>query len=100
MQPVPPADGEPAPAAVPRAVVLAYRRRHLDLARRRTAAVPTTAIYSPRDGIVAWTNCVDEPGPGRENVAIDGPHSTMLANPATIRIVADRLARPDLTFQS
>ena len=57
--------------------------------------VPTTAIYSPRDGIVAWTSCVDEPGPGRENAAIDGPHSTMLANPATMRIVADRLARPD-----
>jgi alpha/beta hydrolase fold len=57
--------------------------------------VPTTAIYSPRDGIVAWTSCIDKPGSGRENVAIDGPHSTMLANPATIRIVADRLARPD-----
>ncbi|MBV8334733.1 MAG: alpha/beta hydrolase, partial [Alphaproteobacteria bacterium] len=25
--------------------------------------VPTTAIYTPRDGIVAWTSCVDEPGP-------------------------------------
>ena len=56
--------------------------------------VPTTAIYSPRDGIVAWRSCVDEPAPGRENIAIDGPHSTMLANPATLRIVAERLARP------
>ena len=57
--------------------------------------VPTTAIYSPRDGIVAWTSCIDEPAPGRENVAVAGAHSTMLANPATIRIVAECLARPD-----
>lgn len=57
--------------------------------------VPTTAIYSPCDGIVAWQSCFDHPAPGRENVAIEGPHSTMLSNPAAIRIVADRLARPE-----
>ena len=57
--------------------------------------VPTTAIYSPHDGIVAWTSCADDPGPGRESIAIDGPHSTMLGNPATLRIVAERLARRD-----
>jgi pimeloyl-ACP methyl ester carboxylesterase len=56
--------------------------------------VPTTAIYSPRDGIVAWTSCVDPPGPGSDNVAVNGRHSTMLSNPEAIRIVADRLARP------
>ncbi len=55
--------------------------------------VPTTAIYSPRDGVVAWVSCIDRPGPGRENIAIAGAHSTMLANPATIRAVAACLAR-------
>jgi len=55
--------------------------------------VPTTAIYSPRDGIVAWTSCINDPAPGRENAAIGGPHSTMLGNPATIRVVGDRLAQ-------
>jgi hypothetical protein len=82
---------------------LAYRALshwHLDdatVAARlcESPPVPTTAIYAPRDGIVAWTSCIDEPGPGRENVAVAGAHSTMLANPATIRIVAERLARPD-----
>jgi PGAP1-like protein len=57
--------------------------------------VPTTAIYSPRDGIIAWASCVDDPAPGRESIAIDGPHSTMLGNPAALRIVAERLARCD-----
>jgi pimeloyl-ACP methyl ester carboxylesterase len=62
--------------------------------------VRTTAIYSPRDGIVAWQSCIDEPAPGRENIAIEGRHSTMLGNPATLRIVADRLARPDPAGES
>jgi hypothetical protein len=56
--------------------------------------VPTTAIYSPRDGVVAWRSCLDEPGPNRENIAVDGAHTTMLANPRTLRIIAERLARP------
>jgi hypothetical protein len=56
--------------------------------------VPTTAIYSPSDGVVAWRSCVDMPGPNRENLAVDGAHSTMLANPRALRIVAKRLARP------
>lgn len=55
--------------------------------------VPTTAIYSPRDGVVAWSSCVDRPGQFRENVMVDGRHSTMLANPKAISIVAERLAR-------
>jgi len=54
--------------------------------------VPTTAIYSPRDGVVAWKSCMDAPGPNRENIAIDGAHTTMLANPRTLRIIAERLA--------
>ena len=57
--------------------------------------VPTTAIYSPCDGIVAWNSCIDEPGNGRENVAISGRHTTMLADPRTLRVVAERLAIGD-----
>ncbi len=54
--------------------------------------VPTTAIYSPRDGVVAWRSCVDAPGPNRENIAVEGAHTTMLANPETLRVIAERLA--------
>jgi hypothetical protein len=57
--------------------------------------VPTTAIYSRRDGVVAWQSCVDEPGPDRENVSVDGAHTTMLANAKTLRIIAERLALPE-----
>jgi pimeloyl-ACP methyl ester carboxylesterase len=55
--------------------------------------VPTTAIYTPRDGVVAWRSCIDIPGPDRENVAVDGPHTTMLANPRALRVIGERLAR-------
>jgi pimeloyl-ACP methyl ester carboxylesterase len=57
--------------------------------------VPTTAISSPKDGVVAWRSCVDTPGPDRENIAVDGAHTTMLANPKTLRIIAERLALPE-----
>jgi len=56
--------------------------------------VPTVAIYSPRDGVVAWRSCVDMPGLNRENVAVEGAHTTMLANPQALRIIAERLALP------
>ena len=54
--------------------------------------VPTAAIYSPRDGIVAWQSCIDAPAPRRQNIAVDGAHSTMMSNPATMRVIAERLA--------
>jgi pimeloyl-ACP methyl ester carboxylesterase len=56
--------------------------------------VPTTAIYTPTDGVVAWQSCIDEPGPDRENIAVDGPHTTMLVNPGALAVIAERLARP------
>jgi len=63
--------------------------------------VPTTAIYAPKDGVVAWRSCVDVPGPNRENVAIEGAHhTTMLANPRTLRVIAERLALPEPTLSS
>lgn len=57
--------------------------------------VPTIAIYSPRDGIVAWQSCIDEPGSDRESVAVEAAHSTMMSNTATFRVIAERLARPE-----
>ncbi|HWB48815.1 MAG TPA: alpha/beta fold hydrolase [Stellaceae bacterium] len=63
--------------------------------------VPTTAIYSPKDGVVAWRSCVDAPGHNRENIAIEGAHhTTMLANPRTLQVIAERLALPELTAGS
>jgi pimeloyl-ACP methyl ester carboxylesterase len=56
--------------------------------------VPTVAIYSPTDGVVAWRSCIDEPAPNRENIAVAGPHTTMLVNHQALRIIAERLALP------
>lgn len=79
-----------------RALAPLHSGEHL-LLERLTAPppVPTTAIYSPRDGVVAWKSCIDAPGPDRENIAVDGAHTTMLANPRTLRIIAERLALPE-----
>ena len=55
--------------------------------------VPTTAIYTPSDGVVAWRSCIDAPGLNRENIAVEGAHTTMLAHPRALHIIAERLAR-------
>src|SRR5574337_1978377 len=56
--------------------------------------VPTTSIYSPLDGIVAWRACLNEPGPQAEKVAVRASHLGIGNHPAAIWAVADRLAQP------
>jgi len=56
--------------------------------------VPSTAIYSRLDGIVAWGTCLDEPGPTAENIEVCASHTGMGVHPATIWAIADRLAQP------
>jgi hypothetical protein len=57
--------------------------------------VPTTSVYTRRDGIVHWSTCVIESGPRAENVEVHGSHCGLGFNPAVIMVVADRLAQPD-----
>jgi len=54
--------------------------------------VPTTAIVSRSDGIVAWQSCTQEPGPLRETIEVRSSHCGMGHHPAALLIVADRLA--------
>ena len=57
--------------------------------------VPTTSIYSRSDGVVAWQACThSRPRAGVEDIEVPGSHLGMAWNPATLRIVAERLARP------
>jgi hypothetical protein len=56
--------------------------------------VPSTAIYSKRDGIVHWRSCIDEPGPQHENIEVRCAHLGFGVDPATLWAVADRLAQP------
>jgi pimeloyl-ACP methyl ester carboxylesterase len=66
--------------------------------RRRLRApltVPTSALYSKTDGIVAWRSCIDDPGHERENIAIRASHCGIGHHPAALRVIADRLAQPE-----
>lgn len=56
--------------------------------------VPTTSIYSPLDGIVAWRTCLNEPAPQAENIAVAASHLGFGHHPAVVWAIADRLAQP------
>ena len=61
--------------------------------------VPSTAIYSRSDGVVAWHSCIDEEAPSSENVKVPGSHIGLLHNPAALYVVADRLAQAPGTHE-
>lgn len=81
----------------------AYRRRsYLHAAgrvptREQLAApigVPSTAVYSRRDGIVAWQACIAPETALHENVEVRCAHLGFGTDPATLWLIADRLAVP------
>jgi pimeloyl-ACP methyl ester carboxylesterase len=56
--------------------------------------VPSTAVYSRRDGIVDWRGCIDPPGARRQNIEVRCGHLGFGHDPATLWVIADRLALP------
>lgn len=78
------------------------RRRHLHAAGRVPAreqlaapiGVPSTAVFSGRDGIVAWQSCVGPETDLHENVEVQCAHLGFGSDPATLWLIADRLAVP------
>jgi len=79
-----------------------YRRRGADLdgieaqmaeRERVPIRVPVTAIYSRRDGVVAWRACIDRSTPDVEHVEVSAAHLGLGFHPEVYRVVADRLAR-------
>ena len=63
--------------------------------RRVPPPVPCTAIYTKSDGIVAWRCAMEDPAPNTENVEVRGSHTGLGINVRVLRVIADRLARPD-----
>lgn len=61
--------------------------------------VPSTAIYSREDGVVAWQNCVEPSGPETDNIEVHGSHCGLGVNPAVLYAVADRLAQGEGAWQ-
>lgn len=66
--------------------------REIDLARvAAPLPIPSTAIFTRDDGIVAWESCRTEEPQG-VSIEVRGPHITICRNPDVLRTVAERLA--------
>ncbi len=64
----------------------------VDVARLATPLpVPSTAVYTREDGLVAWETCRGDEPKGL-SVEVPGKHVTICRNPATLRTVGHRLA--------
>lgn len=61
--------------------------------------VPSTAIYSRNDGIVAWQNCLEPETDHTDNIEVRGSHCGLGVNPAVLYAIADRLAQPEGEWQ-
>ncbi len=61
--------------------------------------VPSTAIYSRADGVVAWQNCCEEIGPMSDNIEVYGSHCGLGINASVLYAVADRLAQAEDDWQ-
>lgn len=64
--------------------------RRLDAAA--PIAVPLTAVFSRRDGIVSWQACIDRSSPRAEHVEVSSTHLAMGVDPDVWALVAERLA--------
>jgi len=67
--------------------------RQLDT--RSPPPVPTTAIYSRADGVVAWRGAMEARARFRENIEVGSSHCGMAVHPGVIAAVTDRLALPE-----
>ncbi len=60
----------------------------------RPIRVPSTSVYSRQDGIVSWQACVEPETALHENVEVRCSHLGFGVDPATLWLIADRLAVP------
>lgn len=65
-----------------------------DLAKA-PSGIPTTAVFSKGDGVVAWQTCVERPSNLTDNIEVYASHCGLGVNPAVFFAVADRLALPE-----
>jgi pimeloyl-ACP methyl ester carboxylesterase len=55
--------------------------------------VPVTAIYSRRDGVVAWRACIDKWSPNVRHIEVSETHIGMAFAPRVLAIIADEVER-------
>jgi pimeloyl-ACP methyl ester carboxylesterase len=82
-----------------------YRSQGFDLAQIERAVAdryatplrtPVVAIYSKRDGIVAWRACIDRWSPHVRHVEVGATHFGLVFAPRVLAIVADEVERDGL----
>lgn len=56
--------------------------------------VPSTAIYTMTDGIVAWECCIEDEHETTENIGVLSSHFGLGHNPFVLWLVANRLSQP------
>lgn len=62
--------------------------------------VPSTAIFSRADGVVAWNCSMEQKGaPLADNVEVKGSHCGLGHNPLALYVIGDRLAQPEDDWQ-
>jgi pimeloyl-ACP methyl ester carboxylesterase len=66
----------------------------------RPIGVPSTAVYSRQDGIVSWQTCIEPETSLHENVEVRCGHLGFGVDPATLWLIADRLAAPAAPAQA
>jgi alpha-beta hydrolase superfamily lysophospholipase len=69
--------------------------RRVEAANRIPIRVPVTAIWSRRDGIVAWQAAIDRDTPAVENVEVGSCHWGLGLDPDVLVRVARAVAVPD-----
>jgi pimeloyl-ACP methyl ester carboxylesterase len=62
--------------------------------RARPIEVPSTSVYSRLDGIVSWQACVEPETERHQNFEVRCSHLGFGVDPATLWLIADRLAAP------
>jgi pimeloyl-ACP methyl ester carboxylesterase len=62
---------------------------------RSPPPVPSTAIFTRSDGIVAWQGCLEQETSGTDNIEVEGSHCGLGHNPAVLYAIADRLSQDE-----
>jgi len=60
----------------------------------RPIRVPSTSVYSRQDGVVSWQACIEPETALHQNVEVRCSHLGFGVDPATLWLIADRLALP------
>ena len=66
---------------------------------RAPLSMPSSAVYSKRDGVVAWDTCIERDSERSESIEVQGSHSGMAVSPDVLHVVADRLAEHPTTWR-